>query len=117
MPAKSYCIICGDPKSGLGVKNDHVLETVRWFKKNVTKNEKGYALVVCKDDYPEWKKRRSKFETRRVLYVGLGVVFAVVAFVLSPKPDTLLVGIGLILLLYLFALLSYMPALDIKKQK
>ncbi|EQD59708.1 hypothetical protein B1B_08080, partial [mine drainage metagenome] len=44
-------------KTGHRRQRDYVIGAIRWFKKNVTKNEKGHALVVCKACYPAYKKR------------------------------------------------------------
>ncbi len=108
----TYCIVCGNRRDGLPVMGDHVLDVIRWFKTNVTKNEQGNKLVVCKDCYLKYKKQRGRFETRRILYVGLGLVFAIVSLVVSPRLGTLVAAAALIIFLYLLSLLSYMPRLD-----
>lgn len=110
------CIMCGEMKSGLPVKDDYVIQTVRWFKKTVTKNEKGYALVVCKECYPSYAKQRQKFEQRQILYVVLGVIFAVVLFVASTnKLIALVYGFTVLVFIYLLSLLTYIPALEIPR--
>ena len=107
------CIICGRRIAGLGVKDDYILSSIRWFKRNVTKNEKGFRLVVCKDDFPKYYKQRKSFERKRSLYVGLGIVFAAALFLLSEfNLYSLFYGIGIIVFLYLLSLVNYMPALE-----
>ena len=114
---KSYCIICGEEKKGIEVENDLVLDSLRWFKKNVTHDEKNNILVVCRDDYPKYKENRAKFEFRKKFYLGLGFVFVLLMVLLSRAITALLSGIGLMLLFYALSLLSYTPRLKIKAAK
>ena len=107
------CIICGKRIAGLEVRNDYILSSIRWFKRNVTRNEKGFRLVVCKEDFPKYYKQRKSFERKRSLYVGLGIVFAAALFILSSfNLYSLLYGLGIVVFLYLLSLVSYMPALE-----
>jgi hypothetical protein len=107
------CIICGRKVPGLKVKNDYILSSIRWFKHNVTRNEKGFRLVVCKDDFAKYYKQRKSFERRRSTYVGLGVVFAAALFILSDfNYASLFYGLGIVVFLYLLSLVNYMPALE-----
>lgn len=111
--AENRCIMCGQKRDGLRVKEDSVIILMRWFKKNITKNEKGYRLVVCKEDFPKYYKQRKRFESRRALYVALGAVFAV--FMLAVGADKLLAlvyGIIIVLFFYLLAHLTYTPAVE-----
>ena len=111
---ESRCIICGKSLAGLEVRNDYVISSIRWFKRNVTRNEKGYRLVVCKEDFQKYYKQRKSFERKRGLYVGLGIVFAAALFLLSSfNLYSLAYGLGIIAFLYLLSLVSYIPALDI----
>ncbi len=108
------CIICGEKKNGLSVREDYMIQAIRWFKKNVTKNERGYALVVCKSCYPKYAKARKKFENRQLLYLILGVVFAAVLVYASvDKPLAILYGMLVILFMFLLSLLTYMPELEV----
>lgn len=111
---KSYCIICGEEKKGIEIENDFVLDSVRWLKKKLTHKEKHNKLVVCKEDYPKYKEARSRYEFRQKLYVGLGVVFVLLMFLVSSKLTTLLVAVAVLILFYLFTLLSYTPKLKLK---
>ena len=114
-PAKeSRCIICGEGKNGLEVKEDSVINIIRYFKKNVLKNEKNYRLVVCRQCYPKYSKERSSFTKRRILYVGIGLVFGILAIIIAPlNASSYLIAVLVVGLMYLFSLLSYMPAVII----
>ena len=112
--AKKYCIICGKEKGGIAVEGDAVLGAIRWFKSNVTKNEQGNRLVVCEGCYAQYKKERKRYESRRAIYLGLGVLFLVVSVAMSPKAATVAAALGVFALLYLFSLMSYVPRIGIK---
>ena len=114
---KSYCIICGEEKNGLPIQNDMVLDAIRWFKQNVTKNEKGNRLVVCKECYPKYADRRKKFETRQATYLAIGIIFAALGLLFAFSLATLSVAILLIAFLYLLALLNYVPKVALPPQK
>jgi len=110
MMREDRCIICGEKRPGLEVRNDHILESIRWFKRNVTKNEKGYHLIVCKECYRTYKKARDSYVRRQVLYTILGIVFAAFITVFSAnRLEALLMGLGIIIFLYMLSLASYMP--------
>jgi hypothetical protein len=112
---KSYCIVCGKEKKGIKVEEDAVLGSIRWFKRNVTKNEKGNVLVVCKECYANYKKDRKRYESRQRTYIALGVVFVLMSMFLSPNIMTLLISLVILVILYFLSLLSYMPKINIKK--
>src|SRR5271157_3202259 len=99
MPS-SYCIMCGKETEGIEVQNDYVLSALRWFKRNVTKDEKKNRIVVCKACYLDYKKK---------LYLALGIVFLITFVVLSPKAETVLISLVVLAVLYLFSLFSYIP--------
>ncbi|MGC8675955.1 MAG: hypothetical protein ACP5T3_00350 [Candidatus Micrarchaeia archaeon] len=116
--AKSICIVCGEEKQGIEVEQDWVINTIRWFKRNVTKNEQGNRLVVCKECYPKYAIMRKKYEGREKLYLALGIIFTLFSlFVASDKLYALGVGILVTALLYAFSLLSYTPKLKMPKQE
>ncbi|MCL4381256.1 hypothetical protein M1141_03225, partial [Candidatus Marsarchaeota archaeon] len=109
------CIICGEQKHGLPVQTDWVIESIRWFKKNITKNEKNYQLVVCKECYPKYKKMYSSYRNKQAFYIVLGAIFTALLFFASRyNIFSLISGLILLLFLYLLSLLSYMPALKMK---
>ncbi|MDE1824809.1 MAG: hypothetical protein KGH61_02205 [Candidatus Micrarchaeota archaeon] len=115
--ARSYCIICGDEKNGLPVQNDMVLDAIRWFKQNVTKNEKGNRLIVCKECFPRYADRRKKFENRQATYLAIGIIFAALGLIFSFSLTTLAVAILLIVFLYLLSLLNYVPKVALPSHK
>ncbi|MDE1851220.1 MAG: hypothetical protein KGH69_00840 [Candidatus Micrarchaeota archaeon] len=117
MEGKSYCVICGEQKRGLHVKIDRVIDAIRWFKTNVTKNERNNTLVVCKGCYPEYSKMRKKYVARMYLYVGLGVLFTILVLLMSLSILSLLIGALLTGALFLFSLLNYIPDLEIDEKK
>ncbi len=86
---------------------------IRLFKRNITKSEKGYRLVVCKECFIKYTSLRRKFERRRALYVAIGVIFTAMFLALSPnKLMALAYGILVIIFLYLLSLVNYIPALE-----
>lgn len=109
---KSYCIMCGKERAGIPVRGDYVLGAVRWVKRNVTKDEQGNRIVVCRECYPEYRKRRGSFESRQRLYLALGVVFTAASLVMSPRATTLLVSLLVLAMLFLFSLMSYTPKIS-----
>ena len=113
---KIVCIICGKEKSGIPVKEDMVLDVIKWFKRNVTRNAQDNVLVVCKEDWLQYNKARKKFTSRMTLYIVLGVIFVIIGNVVAFSLYTLVTTLGVLLLFYLLSLLSYMPALDLDKK-
>lgn len=114
--AKTVCIICGLEKPGIPVKEDYVIGSIRWLKKNVFRNEKGNKLVVCRECYPKYKKEREAFISRQRTYIALGIIFLIASVLLSAsKLGAIFLGILVLLLLYLVSLLNYVPDLDIEK--
>ena len=112
---KKVCIMCGKEKEGLNVKEDHVITAMRWVKRNITKNPKNYHMVVCKDDFLAYKKKRDSFERKRAAYVIIGVLFTLLllAFANGRFLGAIFYGVGIIIFMYLLSLLSYMPAVDV----
>ncbi len=114
---EGYCIMCGDRKQGIGIREDRVIGAIRWFKKNVTKNEKGHKLVVCKACYPDYKKRYDKYTKRRAIYLILGILFLVFEVAVSFSLLSLLLGLLVLAVLYAFSLLSYTPGLSLPAEQ
>jgi hypothetical protein len=113
---ESRCIICGERKEGLEVRSDSIIGAMRWFKRNVTKNEKGYRLVVCKGCYLDYAKQRRKFERRQALYITIGVIFALVlVFVSINKITGVLYAIAVVVFMYILSILTYTPQLNMPK--
>ncbi len=116
---ESRCIMCGNPRQGLEVRPDYMIDTIRWFKRNVTKSEKGYGLVVCRDCFARYDKLRRSYQRRQAMYVALGIIFALaLVAVAGPRLLSALVyGLLIIAFMYLLAQLSYMPALRMPAAK
>ncbi len=106
-------MVCGKEKNGTDVEVDHVIRAMRWFKENVTHNAKGYRIVVCRECMPEYRKLRAKFVRRRLMYVGLGIVFTITVAVVSGGRylGIIAYGVAITAFLYALSLVSYMPAL------
>lgn len=87
---------------------------MRWVKRNITKNPKNYRMVVCKDDFLAYKKKRDSYERKRIAYVVIGVIFTVLllSFANGRFLGAIVYGIGIIAFMYLLSLLSYIPAVD-----
>jgi hypothetical protein len=113
---KSYCIICGQEKDGIEIENDYVISTIRWFKRNITKNEKDNKIVVCKECYPKYKVLRKRFENRQKIYITLGILFIIFGMIISPRVGTLIVTVIVAIFLYLLSLLSYTPKIKLDVQ-
>ena len=93
-----------------------MLTAIRWFKTNVTHNEKNNRLVVCKECYPRYAESRRKFESRERLYVAFGVIFAALNLLVSRSLSSIAISVVIVLLLLAFSFLSYTPKISIKKQ-
>lgn len=112
--AEKRCIVCGIKRDGLPVKDDGVIKFIRWFKRNITKNEKGYDLVVCRDCYRRYEKSKSIYDRRRILYTSLGVIVAVLWIIIGGiRIETVITAIVFIAIMYLLSLVSYTPSLII----
>lgn len=109
---ESRCIICGQERNGLEVKEDFVINGIRMFKRYITRNEKGYRLVVCRDCYPKYKKERDRMVRRQITYVAIGIVLAALLVIVARgRPSSILYGVLVVLFLYLISLINYIPSL------
>ncbi len=114
---ESYCILCGEKRGGVDVREDAVLQAMRWFKKEVLRKPvRKNRLVVCSSCYPGYKEQRKKYLSRQRTYLVLGVLFMVFGIVIAGLR-ALPLSIGILLLLYLLSLLNYMPDLEIRQGK
>jgi hypothetical protein len=111
---KKVCIMCGNEKVGLQVKEDHVIGAMRWVKRNITKNPKNYRMVVCKEDFLAYKKKRDSYERKRIAYVIIGIIFMalLLSFASGRFLGAIVYGVGVIAFMYLLSLLSYIPAVE-----
>ncbi len=107
------CILCGNETDGLDVREDYVIDAIRWFKRNVMRNEKGYRLVVCKECYVRYRKSRDSYVRKQISYVVIGVIFAGLLVFAGRSLGAVAAGAAIILFMYLLSLLSYMPALAV----
>jgi hypothetical protein len=110
---ESFCIVCGKKKDGPEIKEDNVIRAIRWFNRNIRRTPEHHnRIVVCGECYEKYKKQRKKYLSRQRIYLVLGTLFAIFAVIVSVnKIAALLSGIGLVIVLFLFSLLSYMPDL------
>ena len=113
----TYCIICGNKRNGIPIRNDYVLEVMRWFKRNVTKDEKGNRLVVCKECYPKYKKNMDRFNSRQAIYMVLAGLFFIFTILTAPILQAVSLSIMVFIALYLLSLLNYTPGLQITEKK
>jgi uncharacterized protein (DUF983 family) len=112
------CIICGEAKEGLPVKEDYVIAAIRWVNRKIFHKYRNYRLVVCKDCYLKYSKQRDKYVRKQITYVIIGVLFTLALFFSSHgNPISLLYGFAVIVFMYALSLASYIPALSIQKHK
>lgn len=109
MMNESRCIICGNKRDGLEVIPDYMINIIKWFK-HLTKSEKRYRLVVCRDCFEKYRKARSRYHRRQIECLLLGIAFAALLIMSRPLLG-LIYGLGVILFMYLLAQLSWIPAL------
>ncbi|MDE1810634.1 MAG: hypothetical protein KGH66_01150 [Candidatus Micrarchaeota archaeon] len=116
---ENRCIICGEKRNGLAVKEDYQIRAIRWFKRKVTRNEKGYGLVVCKECYPKYRKQKDSYNKKQGIYLAIGIIFAffLAAFSGSNIGVAILYGAVVIIFMYALAQLSYMPSLVAEQKK
>jgi hypothetical protein len=117
MMEKKVCIMCGQEKNCLDVKEDHVIRAMRWVKRNITKNAKNYQMVVCKDDFLKYKKKREGYERKQILYIIIGILFLVLLLIFANGRylGAIVYGFAIIIFMYLLSLISYMPAVEMPK--
>ncbi len=109
---ESYCIICGEEREGVEVKEDRVLSALRWFNRTILRiPPRNNSIVVCKSCYPTYKKQRKKYLGRQRTYLVLGFLFVLFGAIIAKTVVSIVVGLGLMVFLYLLSLLSYTPEL------
>jgi len=64
-----------------------------------------------------YEQSRKTYETRQAVYVGIGVVFAVLGIIVSPSLTSVVVSVALVVFLYLLSLLNYTPKIAAKGAK
>ena len=111
---KPRCIICNVEKEGIDIMPDAVVNTLRWLNTRTFKSKNPHRPVVCRECYLKYRKARKSFEHKRVAYLVIGVLFAIVLVLASrANPYSLLAGLGVIIFMYLLSLVNYIPALAI----
>ncbi len=106
--------MCGKAIDGVEVKNDYVLDAIRFFNRKILHKYRNYKLVVCKDCYLKYNKGRKGFVKKQATYIGIGVIFAIFLMIGSGgNLLALLYGIIVIAFMYVLSLISYLPALKI----
>ena len=117
---ENRCIVCGEQKNGLEVKEDYIIGSIRWIKRNITMGfwpEKGSRLVVCKGCYPKYSKYRTAYVRKSIMYPTLGVLFLIALLFVSPnKVLAIIYGLILIIVMYALSLLTYTPAVKTPEQ-
>jgi hypothetical protein len=90
---------------------------MRWVKRNITKNAKNYQMVVCKDDFLKYKKKREGYERKQILYIIIGILFLVLLLIFANGRylGAIVYGFAIIIFMYLLSLISYMPAVEMPK--
>ncbi len=115
---ESRCIICGSKTDGLEIKQDYIIDGIRWFKRTITKNEKNYKLVVCRNCYNKYEKSKHSYDKRRISYIALGIITAALwIFIGNESAGSIVAAIFIIAFMYLLSLLSYTPTLQVEKDK
>lgn len=112
---ESYCIACGEKKDGIEIKEDHVIQALRWFNRTVMKQNRNNRIVVCSACYDKYSKQRKRYISRQRIYAVLGILFLLFGVLIARSIQSVLIGLGVIALLYLISLLSYMPDLNYRK--
>ncbi|MDE1827820.1 MAG: hypothetical protein KGH65_01530 [Candidatus Micrarchaeota archaeon] len=64
-----------------------------------------------------YEQSRKAYESRQAVYVGIGIVFALLGIILSPSVTSIAVSIALVVFLYLLSLLNYTPKIAAKQPK
>jgi hypothetical protein len=93
-----------------------MIDAIRWFKTNVTKNAKNCRIVVCKECFVKYKKSYDSYQKKQIIYTILGVVFAALLVAISGnRLVALLCGIVIAIFMWLLSQLSYMPSVEMPK--
>jgi hypothetical protein len=107
--------MCGNKREGLEVLPDYMIGIIRWFK-HLTRSEKRYRLVVCRECFENYSKARRRYRRKQIEYLAVGVLFAALLAAFNPIPG-IIYGIAIIAFMYLLSQLSWMPALRMPETK
>lgn len=114
---KTFCIICGKEKNGVDIRSDPIIDGLRWIKTNITHNHSNNRLVVCRDCYEKYRVSKKRFDSRKKLYLILGIIFAAFILIVNVTIFSIAFALFMIALLYLFALFNYVPDLAVGSSK
>jgi hypothetical protein len=115
------CIIGHEVVQGKAykVKDDRVLNLMRAAKKRLGMKLKNNRLFVCESHKQEYLKKRKGFERNVMVLSALAAVFFVIIFVVNFMNGdiadilrSLLLGVLLILIVPLFLIFIYVPAIE-----
>ena len=108
-------------QNGYKVKEDKVIGLMKAAKKRLGMKLKNNRLFVCEQHKEEYKKKRKGFERNVLILSALAAVFFVIIFVVNLMNGdvadilrSLLLGVLLILLVPLFLIFIYVPAIEEK---
>ncbi len=118
---KKVCLICGEEKDGIPIKEDRIVQFIRKVKRRLNV-EKGYTIVVCNSCLKEYVKRRKQFEKYQLYSIILSVVLFVLFMILMLSSGRFSV-LGLVrsfvyslllgLFLFVISYLNYIPELEV----
>ncbi len=111
---KAYCIVCGKEKNGIEIRNDKIIEGIRWIKTKITGSHSDNRLVVCRDCYGKYSVSKKRFDSRKRLYLILGIIFAALILLVNVTIISIAFAIFMVALLYVFAFFNYVPDLDVE---
>lgn len=102
------------------VKNDKVIEFLRFIKKKIGKL-KGNELFVSEENLETYKKKRKKFETNLMIVGGITIIIVLLTFALpllslniGKAIVGLLLSVVLAALLLILAITQYVPSIEEK---
>ncbi|MCD6549102.1 hypothetical protein J7K41_00090 [Candidatus Micrarchaeota archaeon] len=104
---KKICIICEKEREGVPIKEDLVIRTIRRIKEKLG-IAKGYKLVVCRECWEEYVKRRKSYERNMITWGLLGlaaVIFMGILFAITGAVNIVRMMTTLIMLIAIFALM------------
>jgi hypothetical protein len=123
VPENSNICIIGHEvvQDGYRIKEDRVINLMKAAKKRLGMRLKNNRLFVCERHKDEYLKKRKGFERNVVILSALAAVFFVIIFVVNLTHGevadilrSLLLGVLLILLVPLFLVFIYVPAIEEK---
>jgi|GEM_PF-3396879 len=123
VPENSDICIIGHEvvQGGYKIKEDRVINLMKAAKKRLGMKLKNNRLFVCEKHKDEYIKKRKGFERNVIILSALAAVFFVIIFVVNLMNGdvadilrSLLLGVLLILLVPLFLIFIYVPAIEDK---